>query len=137
MISDRNECLEFGFCEQLCTNTNGGYVCNCASGYTRYSKSRCRVTDAEPLELLVAQERAIWRVLPSSGNDERHILANTTGASGLDFHYERNLLFWSDVKTRKIHSQSLKGIPVQHTNYILIRIKSSYSVNYRIHQSMT
>jgi hypothetical protein len=73
---------------------------------------KCRAIHAELIELLVAQERAIWRVLPNSRSDERHLVANTTGASGLDYHYNRNLLFWSDVKTRKIHSQLLKGISV-------------------------
>lgn len=104
---DRNECLEWGFCEQLCTNVDGSYTCSCAPGYTRQGKNKCRASGTEPLELLVAQERNIWRLIP--GSDERHLISNTTGASGLDYHLERNLLFWSDVKTRKIHSQSLKG----------------------------
>jgi low density lipoprotein-related protein 2 len=30
------------------------------------------------------------------------LVANATGASGLDFHYSRNQLYWSDVKTRKV-----------------------------------
>ncbi|KAJ8668102.1 hypothetical protein QAD02_009765, partial [Eretmocerus hayati] len=105
---DRNECLEWGFCEQLCENTDGGYSCSCAIGYSLYNKSRCRLAGhARPLELLVAQERAIWRMLPTGSGEDKQLVTNTTGASGLDYHFERSLLFWSDIKTRKIHSQSL------------------------------
>ncbi|KAL7294867.1 hypothetical protein TKK_0011791 [Trichogramma kaykai] len=123
---DRNECQEWGFCEQLCTNTDGSYQCGCAPGYVRFSKNRCRAVDGDPLELLVAQERAIWRVLPSSNSDEKTLIANTTGASGLDFHLERNLLFWSDVKTRKIHSQPLKAnVPLRISGSIVEQIVGS------------
>lgn len=59
------------------------------------------------LELLLAQERAIWR-MGATGEDKR-LVANTTGASGVDFFYSRNRLYWSDTKTRKIHSQPLNG----------------------------
>lgn len=40
-------------------------------------------------------------MMNSIGGDVK-IVANTTGASGLDFHYQRNLLFWTDTKTRKV-----------------------------------
>ena len=39
--------------------------------------------------------------------ENRVIIANTTGASGIDYLYSTGTLYWSDVKTRKIHSQAL------------------------------
>lgn len=59
------------------------------------------------LELLVAQEKAVWRM--SSNGEDRTIVANTTSASGVDYLYSRDLLFWSDVKTKKVHSEPLNG----------------------------
>lgn len=40
------------------------------------------------------------------GQDAKNI-ANASSASGLTFHYARNALYWSDLKTRKVQSQSL------------------------------
>jgi low density lipoprotein-related protein 2 len=44
--------------------------------------------------------------MSAHGQDSRNI-ANATGASGISYHYGRNLLFWSDIKTRKVQSQPL------------------------------
>ena len=40
-ISDVNECsANYGNCSQLCTNTNGSYVCSCNLGYQLSADSR-------------------------------------------------------------------------------------------------
>ncbi|XP_070148921.1 low-density lipoprotein receptor-related protein 2 [Polyergus mexicanus] len=104
MCIDRDECSEWGFCEQLCENTDGSYICHCAPGYILHGRNKCRAQNISVLELLLAQDRAIWRL--SATSEDRRIIANTTGASGVDYLYSRNLLFWSDMKTRKVHSES-------------------------------
>ncbi|XP_012271678.1 low-density lipoprotein receptor-related protein 2 [Orussus abietinus] len=111
--TDRNECAEWGFCEQLCTNTEGSYDCSCAPGYVLHGDNKCRAQNGS-LELLVAQERAIWR-MGATGGDQK-LVANTTGASGVDFLYSKNLLFWSDLKTHKVLSQPLNENPDNAVN---------------------
>ncbi|CAK1544808.1 unnamed protein product [Leptosia nina] len=95
---DRDECQEWGPCHQLCVNTPGSYKCGCAPGYTLIDGSSCKA-NAEPPALVLAHEKGLLRLdlekrLPTT-------LANTSSAAGLDYHYRRNLLFWSDLKTRK------------------------------------
>lgn len=98
---DRDECSEWGFCDQLCTNTDGGYVCSCAPGYVLSGKNRCfSQNGSSPLELIFAHEKAVYR-MNARGTDVR-IIANSTGASGVDFHYQRNMLYWSDAKTKRV-----------------------------------
>ncbi|XP_043497943.1 low-density lipoprotein receptor-related protein 2 isoform X2 [Polistes fuscatus] len=104
---DRDECMEWNFCDQICENIDGSYRCSCAPGYVLHGSNECRAQNISAFELLVAQDRAIWR-MSANGQDPR-IVANTTGASGVDYLYSRNLLFWSDTKTRKVHSESLNG----------------------------
>lgn len=39
--SDVNECLEqTSGCQQVCNNTEGGYVCSCREGYTLNSDNK-------------------------------------------------------------------------------------------------
>lgn len=98
---DRNECEEWGFCDQLCTNTPGSYMCACAPGYLLSgNKARCVAPNAADMRIYFAYDKNVYRMNPRG--EDSHIVANTTGASGLDFHYEKNLLFWSDIKTRKV-----------------------------------
>ena len=92
--------MEWGFCDQLCMNTDGGYQCSCANGYILKERNHCQATNASDLVIYFAHERAI-HVMNSRGEDLR-IIANTTGASGLDFHYAKNWLFYSDVKTKRV-----------------------------------
>lgn len=99
---DLDECNEWGHCDQLCANSEGSYSCSCATGYTLVDRSRCVAPNAGNLELIFAHDRAVVR-MSSHGQDSRNI-ANATGASGVAFHYARNLLFWSDIKTRKVQS---------------------------------
>lgn len=37
----------------------------------------------------------------------RQTVSNSTSAGGLDYHYRRGMLFWSDLETRKIYSAPL------------------------------
>ena len=33
------------------------------------------------------------------------VVTNASSASGLDFHYKKDLLYWSDIETRKVSVQ--------------------------------
>ena len=37
-------------------------------------------------------------------------IANATAASGLDFHFKRNLLFFTDTDKRKVNPSSFKSV---------------------------
>ena len=44
--------------------------------------------------------------MDSRGN-KRTAIANATAASGLDFHYKRRLLFFTDTEKRKVYQMQL------------------------------
>lgn len=98
---DRDECSEWGFCDQLCTNTDGSFKCSCAPGYVlQSSKIRCAAVNASELELVFAHDKAVYRM--NARGEDVQVIANSTGASGVDFHYQKNLFFWSDAKTKRV-----------------------------------
>lgn len=39
-LVDKNECLEYGTCSQLCNNEDGGYSCECQDGYSLVNSNR-------------------------------------------------------------------------------------------------
>lgn len=103
-----DECAEWGHCDQLCTNTPGSYTCQCAQGYMLINSSKCIAPDANNLQLIFAHDRAIMRM--NAHDSEPKVLANATAAAGVAFHYARNTLYWSDIKTRKVQSLPLDAL---------------------------
>lgn len=97
---DRDECMEWGFCDQICTNSDSSYKCSCAPGYSLRNNTKCFANQASSLSLMFVHDKAIYQMGPN-GSDPK-VITNTTGASGLDFHYGRNVLFWSDTKTKRV-----------------------------------
>lgn len=89
------------------------YKCACAPGYTLVDNGRCASSASAAPALLLAHAAAVLR-MDLHGRAPTH-LANATAAAGLDFHYRRNLLFWSDLKTRKVRfMKTLFYIKIMH-----------------------
>ncbi|XP_044735048.1 low-density lipoprotein receptor-related protein 2-like [Chrysoperla carnea] len=104
---DRNECIDWGTCDQLCTNSDGSFSCSCVHGYQLIDDKHCMAYNSSQLLLYFAYKYLGVYQMTQNG-DNITMVANSTSASGLDFHYNRNLLFWSDTKTGKVHSQMLR-----------------------------
>lgn len=103
--TDRNECEEWGFCDQRCSNTEGSYTCSCYPGYQLLDKARCVSPNSNNLLVFFAHDRSVYR-MDSHGRNQQ-LIANTTTASGLDFHFAKNLLYWTDIKTKKVRGLNL------------------------------
>lgn len=44
---DLNECSEWGYCDQLCTNTEGSYKCSCSDGYSLVPPRHCKANNSK------------------------------------------------------------------------------------------
>lgn len=42
MFTDKNECEEWGHCDQQCKNTDGSFKCMCVEGFQLEGGTRCR-----------------------------------------------------------------------------------------------
>ena len=76
LIPDKNECEEWGYCDQLCKNTQGGHECSCASGYVRSGAGAdafCRASPSKPkMQLLFTHYNSIM-VADPYGSEARWI----------------------------------------------------------------
>ncbi|KAG1701225.1 Low-density lipoprotein receptor-related protein 2 [Nymphon striatum] len=103
---DIDECNEWRYCDQMCQNTIGSYRCWCDKNYTLVGSGMCKADNSNEMQLLFAHHDFLYRT--DREGLKLEILTNTTSASGLDFHYDKKLLFWSDVKTQTIHSITIE-----------------------------
>ncbi|KAI5085793.1 low-density lipoprotein receptor-related protein 4 isoform X1, partial [Silurus meridionalis] len=112
ICQDVDECAEEGYCSQGCTNTEGGFHCWCVQGYElRPDKRSCKALGPEPV-LLFANRIDIRQVLPHR-SEYTLLLNNLENAIALDFHHNRELVFWSDVTLDRIMKANLNGSNVE------------------------
>ena len=105
---DRNECEEWGFCDQKCdnidyNNKDGNYRCSCVEGY-ELKNNMCQAKLIWPkMNIMFTNTNTIYMKDPTGNRNNIHDLnVNATSASGLDFHYKKKLLFYTDVDKRKV-----------------------------------
>uniref|UniRef100_A0AAY5EVI9 Low-density lipoprotein receptor-related protein 4 n=1 Tax=Electrophorus electricus TaxID=8005 RepID=A0AAY5EVI9_ELEEL len=109
---DVDECADEGYCSQGCTNTEGGFQCWCVQGYElRPDKRSCKALGPEPV-LLFANRIDIRQVLPHR-SEYTLLLNNLENAIALDFHHNKELVFWSDVTLDRIMKANLNGSNVE------------------------
>ena len=106
LFSDRDECEDWGYCDQLCSNSFGSYKCSCVAGYKR----RDDICVADPAEnskmkLIFAYHNKLV-VMDKSGKTVRQ-LTNASDASGVDFHLKNKLIYFTDTTTRKIYKLTM------------------------------
>ena len=53
---DLNECNDWGYCDQVCINTEGSYKCSCAPGYSLVPPRHCKANNSKLffLQLLIS-----------------------------------------------------------------------------------
>ncbi|CAH1115403.1 unnamed protein product [Psylliodes chrysocephalus] len=84
--TDRNECNEWGYCDQLCTNTEGSYTCSCAHGFFPKEKNRCLAENSSSLLLYFTHDKAILSMTNKGSNLKIHAqpIVSIPGVSTLD-----------------------------------------------------
>ncbi|RZC38041.1 low-density lipoprotein receptor-related protein 4, partial [Asbolus verrucosus] len=110
---DINECLYATdpVCSQTCNNTIGSFRCGCMTGYVlRPDLRTCKALGAPPT--LLFANRIDIRQVSLSNAKYTAILKGLHNAIALDYHYEKNLIFWSDVSMDVIRRATLNGSDV-------------------------
>lgn len=122
LCEDVNECTEDRPCSQICTNTIGSYHCSCVDGYALKDKTICKAVSTVSAKLIFAN-RYYLRETDLHGHSTL-IAHNLSNAVALDYDYETNCYYWSDVtmtiskirrlcpwenKTVEVHQHNLKN----------------------------
>lgn len=112
--TDIDECLFASdpVCSQKCINTVGSFRCQCTEGYILRPDLRSCKALGGAVKLIMAN-RADIRQVSLSNNKYTSILKGLHNAIALDYHYKKNLIFWSDVSTDEIKSSYINGSGVK------------------------
>ena len=99
---DRDECAEWGYCEQKCKNTKGSFECSCSPGYELRGNTSCRAkANTHSLRLyFVYTNRIVFS--DRSGTNVKELF-NVSEASGIDFKVRNDSLYYTDVESRKVY----------------------------------
>lgn len=94
-------------------NTIGSYQCGCFNGYMLRPDLRTCKALGGAVKLILANRNDI-RQVSLSNNRHTSIVKGLHNAIALDFHYKRNLLFWTDVSTDVIKMSYMNGTNVRN-----------------------
>ncbi|KRX38253.1 Prolow-density lipoprotein receptor-related protein 1 [Trichinella murrelli] len=101
---DIDECAETYPCSQTCYNRFGSFSCECISdGYVLDADGvTCKHTDDIAPELLVCSRSTIKRY-GMQGEVVGHVLINLTNAIAIDYDFEEDRVYWSDISQLSVY----------------------------------
>uniref|UniRef100_A0A0K2T8A8 EGF-like domain-containing protein n=1 Tax=Lepeophtheirus salmonis TaxID=72036 RepID=A0A0K2T8A8_LEPSM len=98
---DIDECVTSYPCSQICLNTPGSYKCACVSGYIPIDKGhRCKanVTGKDSTKIIFSNGYYITQM--DLIENSEYLVKNQSNVVALDFDWESECLFWSEVTKR-------------------------------------
>uniref|UniRef100_T1KEV8 EGF-like domain-containing protein n=1 Tax=Tetranychus urticae TaxID=32264 RepID=T1KEV8_TETUR len=110
---DIDECVARELsCSQRCENSVPGFQCFCAQGYTMSEdKISCKASGPEPY--IIFANRVDIRRVTLDASDYTAMVSDLQNVIALDFHYQRQLIVWSDITTDTIYVAHLNGSSIQ------------------------
>ncbi|XP_022829670.1 low-density lipoprotein receptor-related protein 4 [Spodoptera litura] len=100
---DIDECMyeQDPVCSQTCSNTVGSFKCGCMTGYVLRPDGRsCKPTGESPT--LLFSNRVGIRQVWLTGDNYMPVVKGLHNAVALDYHYEKQLVFWTENNLRVI-----------------------------------
>ncbi|XP_041357308.1 very low-density lipoprotein receptor-like isoform X2 [Gigantopelta aegis] len=108
---DIDECQIFGSCSQHCDNTKGGYKCSCMHGYTLKAHRYCKADGPRDAELLLADRKDLRKIHLETYHYTLLVSEEKVfGAIAMDFDYDDNMLFWTDVAVEQVLKANFDNI---------------------------
>ena len=108
---DLDECQIPGSCSQSCRNTKESFICSCSDGYVLHEdKHTCKAVNSSSAFLLISNRRSLLvSDLKEKSIEVVPVEVENVVALASDTH--SNVLYWYDMKTKKIFRKELSGTP--------------------------
>ncbi|KAF7208497.1 transcript variant X2 [Nothobranchius furzeri] len=130
---DIDECTTTYPCTQRCINTHGSFHCLCVDGFqlSPENPTICKsVSDEEPF--LIFANRYYLRKLNLDGSNYTLLKQGLNNAVALDFHYQEQMIYWTDVNTQgsMIRRMHINGSNVQVLHRTLLSNPDGLAVDW-------
>jgi low density lipoprotein-related protein 2 len=100
-FTDQDECGDWGYCDQQCSNSVGSYKCSCVDGYILRDTTCVADPSLSKMTLLFAYHNKLVAMDPTGKTVKQ--LTNASDASGVDFHLSKEFIFFTDTERRKVY----------------------------------
>lgn len=109
---DLDECQFPGSCSQSCKNIKASFICSCTEGYLlEEDKRTCKAINSSSAFLLISNRRSLLvSDLKEKSIEVVPVEVENVVALASDTH--SNVLYWYDMKTKKIFRKELSGTPM-------------------------
>ena len=123
LCADRDECKEWGFCDQTCTNVEGSFECSCQDGYELIDGNQCAASNASQFRLYFAHHQRVVKIDATGQSIE---VNNTIK---LSFFFPRNLILISSFLSVRELNNSGTTLKTQKTKEF-VGTKFVFFLNY-------
>ena len=109
---DLDECAVPGVCSQICKNVKATYFCSCTPEYElAQDKHSCKAINSSSAFLLISNRRSL---LVSDLNEKSIdvVPVDVENVVAVTSNTHSNVLYWYDMKAKKIFRKELPGVPV-------------------------
>uniref|UniRef100_A0A3B4FEE2 Low-density lipoprotein receptor-related protein 2 n=1 Tax=Pundamilia nyererei TaxID=303518 RepID=A0A3B4FEE2_9CICH len=124
---DFDDCSMWGVCDQLCEDRIGSHRCSCREGYILEQHRYCRADSSTGVPSLIFSNGRDLLIGDIHGNNLRTLVnsQNRGIAVGVDFHYNLNMIFWTDTIQNKVFSVDMAGSNMQ----VVLNVSVDYPEN--------
>ncbi|XP_035811393.2 low-density lipoprotein receptor-related protein 2a isoform X1 [Amphiprion ocellaris] len=124
---DFDDCSMWGVCDQLCEDRIGSHRCSCREGYILEQHRYCRADTSTGVPFLIFSNGRDLLIGDIHGNSLRTLVSsqNRGVAVGVDFHYNLNMIFWTDTIQNKVFSVDMNGSNMQ----VVLNVSVDYPEN--------
>ncbi|XP_050708950.1 low-density lipoprotein receptor-related protein 4-like [Eriocheir sinensis] len=127
---DVDECSVFRPCSQACENLPGSFNCSCIAGYFMLRPDHLTCKASQPPAYLIFSNRAEIRLISLNRSNYSSIAQGLQNAISIDYHYERRLIYWSDVTLDVIMRAYMNGTGEKAIVRWGLRMPSGVSVDW-------
>lgn len=130
--TDFDDCQIWGTCDQKCENRQGRHQCLCEEGYVLERGQHCKANNSFSAASIIFSNGRDLLIGDLHGRNFRILVEskNRGQATGVDFHYQKQRVFWTDPRQDKVFSTDINGLDTQEILNVSVDTPENLAVDW-------